>query len=55
MTDAELHREEWLSERAAILEFCGGYQRETAEAMALEEWDLEQACKAAKTAQEPAK
>ncbi len=38
MTEAQLHRHEWTSERAAILEFDAGYPREIAEVMARVQW-----------------
>ena len=38
MTDADLHREEWIAERAGILEFEAGYPREIAEVMARVQW-----------------
>lgn len=37
--DAILHRQEWLEERAAILEFDAGYSREEADLKALELWN----------------
>lgn len=39
MTDQELHRQEWISERAAIFEFSAGYPRDAAEMMAELAWD----------------
>lgn len=38
MTDAELHRGEWIDERAGILEFEAGYPRTIAEVMARVQW-----------------
>ena len=38
MTEAELHREEWIEERAGILEFDAGYERIVAEALAKAMW-----------------
>jgi len=38
MTDAELHRQEWIEERAGILEFDAGYDRTVAEALAKAMW-----------------
>jgi hypothetical protein len=38
MTDAELHREEWIEERAGILEHDAGYPRIVAEALAKAMW-----------------
>lgn len=38
MTEAELHREEWIEERAALLEFEGGLTRELADRRAAEQW-----------------
>lgn len=39
MTDADLSRLEWLSERAAILEYDAGYPRKEAERLAVEMWE----------------
>lgn len=39
MTDAELSKLEWISERAAILEFDAGYPRSEAEVMAEMLWE----------------
>jgi hypothetical protein len=38
MSEAELHREEWIEERAAILEFEAGFPRASAERMAVQQW-----------------
>jgi hypothetical protein len=38
VTDAELHRREWIEERAAIREFEDGMPREIAEIMARADW-----------------
>lgn len=38
MTEAELHRQEWIAERAGILEFEAGYQPIVAEALAKAMW-----------------
>lgn len=38
MTEAELHREEWIEERAALLEFEAGLTRELADRRAAEQW-----------------
>jgi hypothetical protein len=38
MTDADLHRREWIEERAAIREFDGGMPRQQAEVMARLDW-----------------
>jgi hypothetical protein len=38
VTDAELHREEWIEERAGILEHDAGYDRTVAEALAKAMW-----------------
>ncbi len=38
MTEAELHREEWIEERAGILEFEAGLPCEVAEALAAAQW-----------------
>lgn len=38
MTDAELSRLEWISERAAIREYMGGQTRADAEAGAVADW-----------------
>jgi hypothetical protein len=38
MTDYELHREEWIAERAALLEFSDGLSRTEAEAAAIGMW-----------------
>jgi len=38
MTDAELHRQEWIAERAGILEHDAGYPRIVAEALAKAMW-----------------
>ena len=38
MTDAELHREEWIEERAALREFEAGMPRAAAEVMARLDW-----------------
>ncbi|MFO0335556.1 MAG: hypothetical protein ACK53C_11125 [Pseudomonadota bacterium] len=38
MTEAKLHREEWIEERAALLEFEAGYTRAEADRMAAEQW-----------------
>lgn len=43
MTDADLHREEWIAERAGILEFEAGYTREQAEVMARSYWTQREA------------
>lgn len=39
MTEAELHRSEWIEERAAILEFEAGLPREVAEERAAAQYD----------------
>ena len=39
MTDAELSRQEWIEERAAILEFCSGITRLQAELEARRLWE----------------
>ena len=44
MTDYELHREEWIAERAAILEFEAGYPREQAEGIAQQSWAWKEYC-----------
>lgn len=38
MTEAELHRHEWIEERAGLLKFDAGYPREIAEVMARLQW-----------------
>ena len=38
MTEKEREREDWLEERAAIIEYEGGYARGVAEDLALEMW-----------------
>ena len=38
MTDAELNRQEWIEERAGILEHDAGYPRIVAEALAKAMW-----------------
>ena len=38
MTDADLHRSEWIEERAGILEHDAGYPRIVAEALAKAMW-----------------
>jgi hypothetical protein len=38
VTDAELHRQEWIAERAGILEHDAGYPRIVAEALAKAMW-----------------
>jgi hypothetical protein len=38
VSDEELHREEWLAERAALLEFSAGLSRAEAEAAAIGMW-----------------
>jgi hypothetical protein len=38
VSEAELHREEWIEERAGILEFEAKYPRVTAERLALAQW-----------------
>jgi hypothetical protein len=42
MNDADLHREEWISERAAIREYDGGMARQQAEVMARLDWQKRQ-------------
>jgi len=42
MTDAELHREEWIAERAGILEFDAGLPRNIAERLAVQFWRTSQ-------------
>jgi hypothetical protein len=39
MTDADLSKFEWLRERAAILEIDAGFDRPTAERVALALWE----------------
>jgi hypothetical protein len=38
VSDAELHRQEWIAERAGILEHDAGYPRIVAEALAKAMW-----------------
>ena len=38
MTEAELHREEWIQERAGLLEFEAGYDHIVSEALAKAMW-----------------
>ncbi len=38
MSEAELHRQEWIAERAGILEHDAGYPRIVAEALANAQW-----------------
>jgi hypothetical protein len=38
MTDDDLHRHEWIEERAAIREFEANMPREIAEVMARQDW-----------------
>jgi hypothetical protein len=52
MTDYELHREEWIAERAAIFEYEAGKTFTQALALAIDAWEEQEA---AKTAQEAAK
>ena len=47
MTDYELHREEWIAERTAILIHEAGYSEEAAERMALQFWAVEELFKRA--------
>jgi hypothetical protein len=42
MTDYELHREEWIEERIAMLMYSAGYSEEGAEAMAVAQWNAMQ-------------
>jgi len=42
MTDYELHREEWIEERIAFLVYSAGYSEESAEAMAVAQWETMQ-------------
>jgi hypothetical protein len=42
MTDYELHREEWIEERIAMLMYSAGYSEEGAEAMAVKQWQAMQ-------------
>lgn len=46
MTNDELHREEWIEERAGILEFEAGYERIVAEALAKAMWSDHQRAQA---------
>ena len=46
MTEAELHREEWIEERAGILEFEAGFPREVAEERAAAQYDDHQRAQA---------
>ena len=46
MTETELHREEWIEERAGILEFEAGRERIVAEALAKAMWSDHQRAQA---------
>ena len=46
MTETELHREEWIEERAGILEFEAGLPREVAEERATAQYDDHQRAQA---------
>ena len=50
MTDAELHREEWIEERAGILEHDAGYPRIEAETLARAMWSDRERAKNAQEA-----
>ena len=45
MTDADLHREEWIAERAAIYEYEAGKTFTQALAMAIDEWDARESAR----------
>ena len=50
MTDAELHRQEWIDERAGILEHDAGYPRIVAETLARAMWSDRERARSAQEA-----